>query len=70
MIWIESIGVGAVAALMGLGILAIVISVLRSAKAQEMPIGFRMDPLATFLVYASLALLFFVGFGVAYFKFR
>ena len=69
-IWIESIAMGVVAALMGLGLLAVVKSVLLSAKPGGKPVGFGMHPGSSSLAYAGFAILFLVGFGITYFKLR
>jgi hypothetical protein len=69
-IWIESIAMGVVAALMGLGLLAVVKSVLLSAKPGRTPVGLGMQPGSSSLAYAGFAILFLVGFGITYFKLR
>ena len=70
MIWIESFAMGVVAALMGLGLLAAVISVLLSAKSGGTAVELGMHANSSSIAYAGFALLFFVGFGIAYFRLR
>jgi hypothetical protein len=69
-IWIESFAMGVVAALVGLGLLAAVISVLLSAKSGGTAVELGMHASSSSLAYAGFALLFFVGFGIAYFRLR
>ena len=70
MILIESIAMGLVAALVGLGFLAAVSSVVLSAKSGETPVEFGMHAGSSSLAYAGLAIMFLAGFGIAYFRVR